>query len=122
MASGTATVETALAGTPFVVVYRLAPLTWLLGRHLVKLDTFAMPNLIAGQRIVTELIQHDFTPENIVCELRAILPGGPRRAQIVADLKQMQERLRDLPGADGPATRTAREILQDLTKQPGAEP
>src|SRR5262249_26521319 len=47
VASGTATVEAALAGAPFVVVYRLAPLTWLLGRRLVSLDTFAMPNLIA---------------------------------------------------------------------------
>src|SRR5579863_1879742 len=52
VASGTATVEAALAETPFVVVYRLAPLTWLLGRRLVKLDTFAMANLIAGRRIV----------------------------------------------------------------------
>src|SRR5947209_3870372 len=54
VASGTATVEAALAGTPFIVVYRVAPLTWLTGRRLVKLDTFAMPNLIAGKQIVTE--------------------------------------------------------------------
>src|SRR5262249_35426638 len=54
VASGTATVEAALAGTPFAVVYRVAPLTWILGRRLVSLDTFAMPNLIAGRRIVTE--------------------------------------------------------------------
>src|SRR5262249_40793081 len=60
VASGTATVEAALSGTPFVVVYRLAPLTWLLGRRLVKLSTFAMPNLIAGEKIVPELIQGDF--------------------------------------------------------------
>ena len=65
VASGTATVEAALSGTPFVVVYRLAPLTWLLGRRLVKLDTFAMPNLIAGKKIVPELIQKDFTAQNV---------------------------------------------------------
>ena len=53
VASGTATVEAALSGTPFVVVYRLSPLTWILGRRLVRLDTFAMPNLIAGKKIVT---------------------------------------------------------------------
>src|SRR5437763_8955828 len=115
VASGTATVETALAGTPFVVVYRLAPLTWLLGRRLVKLDTFAMPNLIAGRRIVTELIQSDFTPENIVRELRAILPDGARRARMMADLRQVQEWLRDRPGSEEPAMRAAREILQGLT-------
>jgi len=122
VASGTATVETALAGTPFVVVYRLAPLTWLLGRRLVRLDTFAMPNLIAGRRIVAELIQHDFTPENIVHELRAILPDAPRRARMIADLRQVQEGLCDHSSADQPATRAAREILQNLTKQPGVEP
>ena len=114
VASGTATVETALAGMPFVVIYRLAPLTWLLGRRLVKLDTFAMPNLIAGRRIVTELIQHDFTPENIVRELKAILPDGPRREQMMKDLREVQERLRDRSGGEEPAMRAAREIL-DLT-------
>jgi lipid-A-disaccharide synthase len=52
VASGTATVEAALTGTPFVVVYRLSPLTWLLGRRLVSVDTFAMPNLIACESIL----------------------------------------------------------------------
>ena len=116
VASGTATVETALAGTPFVVVYRLAPLTWLLGRRLVRLDTFAMPNLIAGRRIVTELIQHDFTPENIVRELKAILLDGPRREQMMNDLREVQNRLRDRHDAEEPATRAAREILELTAK------
>ncbi|PYP90545.1 MAG: lipid-A-disaccharide synthase [Candidatus Angelobacter sp. Gp1-AA117] len=116
VASGTATVETALAGTPFVVVYRLASLTWLLGRRLVKLDTFAMPNLIAGRRIVTELIQHDFMPENIVRELKAILPDGPRREQMIRDLREVQDRLRDRNGGEEPAMRAAREILQNLAQ------
>ncbi len=77
VASGTATVEAALSGTPFIVVYRLAPLTWLLGRRLVKLDTFAMPNLIAGKKIVPELIQKDFTATNVFRELNAIILDGP---------------------------------------------
>ena len=77
VASGTATVEAALTGTPFVVVYRLSPLTWLLGRRLVSLDTFAMPNLIAGCRVVPELIQSGFTAENVVRELTAIIADGP---------------------------------------------
>jgi len=115
VASGTATVETALAGTPLVVVYRLAPLTWLLGRRLVKLDTFAMPNLIAGRRIVTELIKDDFTPENIVRELKAILPEGPRREQMMADLREVQDRLRDQSAGEEPAIRAAREILELAT-------
>ena len=57
VASGTATVQAALHDTPMVVVYRLSPLTYMLGRRFVKLDTFAMVNLIAGDRIVPELIQ-----------------------------------------------------------------
>ena len=92
VASGTATVEAALSGTPFVVVYRLAPLTWLLGRRLVKLDTFAMPNLIAGRQIVTELIQDKFTAQNLVRELNAILPEGAARRQMLADLGQIRWR------------------------------
>jgi lipid-A-disaccharide synthase len=114
VASGTATVEAALAGTPFVVVYRLAPLTWFFGRPLVELDTFAMANLIAGRKIVTELIQHDCTGPNIVRELEAILPDGPRRQQMQADLKDIQAKLRDPSNSELPATRAAREILNAL--------
>lgn len=113
VASGTATVEAALAGTPFVVVYRLAPLTWLLGRRLVKLDTFAMANLIAGRRIVTELIQRDFAAANLVRELQAILSEGPRRTQMISDLKEVRERLRE-SNAGAPALLAAQEILSGL--------
>jgi lipid-A-disaccharide synthase len=114
VASGTATVEAALSGTPFVVVYRLSPLTWLLGRRLVKLDTFAMPNLIAGRHIVTELIQHDFTPENIVRELRALLAEGPKRQQMIADLRQVKSLLRDHEHQQEPVSRAALEIANAL--------
>jgi lipid-A-disaccharide synthase len=116
VASGTATVEAALAATPFVVVYRLAPLTWLLGRRLVSLDTFAMPNLIAGRRIVTELIQRDCTPANIVRELTAIIADGPAREQMLRDLAEVREKLRDSGSPEAPARRAAREILGDLGK------
>jgi lipid-A-disaccharide synthase len=112
VASGTATVEAALAGTPFVVVYRLAPLTWLLGRRLVSLDTFAMPNLIAGRRIVRELIQRDFTASNIVHEMRAILSEGPVRQQMLRDLAEVREKLREGGSPEAPARRAAREILE----------
>ena len=115
VASGTATVEAALAETPFVVVYRLAKLTWLLGRRLVNLDTFAMANLIAGRRIVTELIQRDFTAANVVRELNEILPDGPRRQQMLADLKEVRQRLRDTSSTQEPSMRAAQEILAALT-------
>src|SRR5579864_4587548 len=114
VASGTATVEAALSGTPFVVVYRLAPLTWLLGRRLVKLDTFAMPNLIAGKKIVPELIQKEFTAQNVLRALNAIIPDGPARQQMEADLKMVQQLLHDSPDAESPAQRAAQEILGAL--------
>ena len=114
VASGTATVEAALAGTPFVVVYRVAPLTWLTGRWLVKLDTFAMPNLIAGKKIVTELIQHNFTAENVLRDLRAIIPDGEVRQKMIADLGQVRDSLRDTTDAEDPAQRASREILASL--------
>jgi lipid-A-disaccharide synthase len=114
VASGTATVEAALSGTPFVVVYRVAPMTWLLGRRLVSLDTFAMPNLIAGRKVVTELIQRDFTPESVVRELKAIIPDTPARRQMQAGLREVQERLRERPGAEAPVLRAAREIMAAL--------
>jgi lipid-A-disaccharide synthase len=116
VASGTATVEAALSGTPFIVVYRLAPLTWLLGRGLVKLATFAMPNLIAGKKIVPELIQRDFTVDNVMRELEAIIPEGPARQQMESDLKMVQQRLRDSASAEPPAVKAAKEVLAGIEK------
>src|SRR5215813_1079434 len=118
VASGTATVEAALAGTPFVVVYRLAALTWLLGRRLVNLNTFAMPNLILGKekRAVPELIQRDFTAGNIVRELKAIIPDGAPRTQMLADLQEVREKLRDSGYSEAPAVLAAKEILAQLRR------
>ena len=118
VASGTATVEAALAGTPFVVVYRVAALTWLLGRRLVNLNTFAMPNLILGKekRAVPELIQRDFTAGNIVRELKAIIPDGAPRTQMLADLQEVREKLRDSGYSEAPAVLAAKEILAQLRR------
>ena len=78
VASGTATVEAALIGNPFVVVYRVSPLTYAIAKRVVKVPHVAMANLIAGKRVVPELIQHDFTAANIVQQLEPLLPDGPR--------------------------------------------
>jgi lipid-A-disaccharide synthase len=113
VASGTATVEAALAGTPFVVVYRVAPLTWLLGRRLVNLNTFAMPNLILGRKrhAVPELIQRDLTAAKVAREMNAIIPDGAPRTQMLADLREVREKLRDSGRGEAPALLAAREIL-----------
>src|SRR5205807_4473654 len=71
VASGTATVEAALLGTPMAVVYRLSPWTYRLGRRMVRVPHYAMVNLIAGRRLVPELIQADYTAGRVA---EAVLP------------------------------------------------
>ena len=90
VASGTATVEAALIGNPFVVVYRVSPLTYAIAKRVVKVPHVAMANLIAGKRIVPELIQHDFTARNIVQQLEPLLPEGPARQSMMNELKTIR--------------------------------
>ena len=90
VASGTATVEAALIGNPFVVVYRVSPLTYAIAKRIVKVPHVAMANLIAAKRIVPELIQHDFTAENIVQHIEPLLPDGPPRQSMMNELKAIR--------------------------------
>ncbi|MFZ3212699.1 MAG: lipid-A-disaccharide synthase [Terriglobales bacterium] len=113
VASGTATVEAAMMGTPMVVVYRVSPLTWTLGRPLVHVKNFAMVNLIAGEQVVPELIQADFTPENVAAKLREILPDGPVREKMEQDLAQVRARLRSSDPRSA-AERAADAVLRTL--------
>jgi lipid-A-disaccharide synthase len=93
VASGTATVQAALAETPFVMVYRVSSLTWAIGRQLVNVPHYAMANLIAQKRVVPELVQTDFTASNVVNELHRILRDGPERNQMLEGLRLMRETL-----------------------------
>ena len=111
VASGTATVEAAIMRTPFVMVYRVSRLTYMLGRPRVKVPRFAMVNLIAGEEVVPELVQHDFTAEKVVARLKEILPDGPARDRMLDGLAGVKARLR-APQADSrpmqhPADRAA---------------
>jgi lipid-A-disaccharide synthase len=90
VASGTATVEAALIGNPFVVVYRVSALTYAIAKRVVKVPYVAMANLIAGKRIVPELIQEDFTAEKIVQEIERLLPDGPPRQSMMEELAQVR--------------------------------
>jgi len=113
VASGTATVEAAMMNTPFVMVYRVSALTYMLGKPRVKVPRFAMVNLIAEEEIVPELVQKDFTAENIVARLREILPDGPARNRMVEGLARVKTRLRapQANAAEHPADRAAEIIL-----------
>jgi lipid-A-disaccharide synthase len=90
VASGTATVEAALMGNPFVVVYRVSPLTYAIAKRLVKVPHVAMVNLIAGKRIAPELIQSDFTAANIVQQIEPLLPDGAPRQSMMQELAQVR--------------------------------
>ncbi|HXZ79128.1 MAG TPA: lipid-A-disaccharide synthase [Terriglobales bacterium] len=107
VASGTATLEAALIGTPFVMVYRVAALTWILGKPLVRVKHYAMPNLIAAQQIVPELVQADFTAENVAAKLREIIAEGPIRDKMLAGLAQVRRILACEPGTAGTAAERA---------------
>jgi len=112
IASGTATVEAAMMGTPFVMVYRVSPLTYILGRPRVRVPHFAMVNLIAGREIVPELVQHDFTADKVVAKLNEVLPDGPARKKMIAGLAEVKARLRGTVQSDAaPADRAAEIVL-----------
>ncbi len=98
VASGTATVEAALIGAPMIVVYRVAASTALIARRLVRAPFFAMVNLIAGRRIVPELIQEEFTAEKVSNEARKLLDSAELRQQMRNDLTVVRDRLGP-PGA-----------------------
>src|SRR2546425_10600108 len=100
IASGTATVEATIMGTPFVMVYRVSPLTYFLGRPRVKVPHFAMVNLIAGEEVVPELVQHEFTAGNVVAELRKIIPDGDPRTRMLQGLASVKAKLKK-PDQDG---------------------
>ena len=108
VASGTITVQAALHECPMVVVYRLSPLTYRLGRRFVRVDTFAMANLVAGKRVVPELIQDDFTPGRVASEALEILTDPERRARMRRELAEVRKRL----GTPGASARAARAVLQ----------
>jgi lipid-A-disaccharide synthase len=112
VASGTATVEAALSGTPFVVVYRVSPLTWRLGHRLLKVPFVAMPNLIAGKQIVPELLQHDFTSKRVVECIRPLLADSPTRRSMIQELGAVQAQLKQQKGPGTAADRAAEAILK----------
>jgi lipid-A-disaccharide synthase len=110
-ASGTATVQAALHERPMVVVYRLSPLTYRLGRPFVRVDTYAMANLVAGERLVPELIQEAFTPERVRDEVVALLTDARRHEATRAGLRRVRARLGEA-GASGRAADAVLEVAR----------
>jgi lipid-A-disaccharide synthase len=109
--SGTTTLETALAGTPLVVAYRMNPLSYALARRLVRVPHVALANLVADKRVVPELIQDEATPDTLCAALLPLLdPGSERRAQMMRELAEIRGRLGDR-GAAGRVAEIAATLL-----------
>jgi lipid-A-disaccharide synthase len=107
-ASGTATVQAAIHGTPMVIVYRVSALTYALGKPFVKVETYGMVNLVAGRRIVPELVQRAFTPEAVAGEAVSLLTDVLRAGQMRAALAEVRAKL----GGPGATKRAAEAILR----------
>lgn len=107
-ASGTATVQAALHGKPMVVVYKVSPMTYRLAKRMTLVDTYAMVNLIAGERVVVELIQDACTPEAVAAEAARLLTDAEYRARMTASLEEVRRRL----GGPGASDRAAEAILE----------
>jgi lipid-A-disaccharide synthase len=111
VASGTATVECAVLGCPMAVVYRMSPLTYQIARRLVRVPFIAMPNIVLGERVVPELIQHDATPDALAKELAAFLDSSELSRRTAARLAEIRDKL-VVPGAAKRAAETALEMLR----------
>jgi lipid-A-disaccharide synthase len=106
-ASGTATVQAAIHGRPMVIVYRVSGLTYALGRSFVKVPHYGMVNLLAGRRIVPELIQADCTAERVADETTALLIDAARAARVRGDVEAVRAQL----GGPGASDTAARAVL-----------
>jgi lipid-A-disaccharide synthase len=107
VASGTAAVETALLGTPMVVFYRVTQATWVLGKMLTDVPFFSMVNLLAGRRIVPELIQQGCTADKLASEAKRLLENDQERQLMRRELSVIAEIL----SGDQPAAERAAEVI-----------
>ena len=110
VASGTAVLEAGLMQRPLVVVYRVSLVTYLVGRMMLKVAHVALVNLLAGRRVVPELLQGDMTPERISAEVRRVWDPGAPREEMLRGLEEMRAKL----GGPGAAERAAEAVLELL--------
>jgi lipid-A-disaccharide synthase len=113
VASGTVTVQAALHECPMVVVYRLSPMTYRLGKPFVHVDTYAMANLVAGERIVPELIQEAFTPDAVAAEAIKVLTDPAHATCVREGLRRVRSRL-GTPGASRRAAHAVIDVAKSL--------
>ncbi|HEV2417117.1 MAG TPA: lipid-A-disaccharide synthase, partial [Terriglobia bacterium] len=108
VASGTATVEAALLGRPMVVVYRVSPMTAFLARRMVDINFFSMVNILAGKKVVEELIQNDFTAPRLAAEVTRLLDDSQAQTAMIEELKAVTTHL----GKGGAIQRLADTVMK----------
>src|SRR5262249_26648705 len=114
VASGSATLEAAYFGMPFVLIYKVAWPTYVAGRLVVNVDFLGMPNLLAGKEVVPEFIQHEAKPEAIVKAVRPLMEDSPARDRMIADFDVITSKL----GGPGASEKAAQAILVELQGAP----
>jgi lipid-A-disaccharide synthase len=112
VASGTATLETALIGTPFFLLYKASWSTYFLGKRLIKVPYLGLVNLLADTRVIPEFIQQDAHPETLAHEAKVFLESPELREKMKAEFREVREKL----GEKGASTRTAKEVLSFLSQ------
>jgi lipid-A-disaccharide synthase len=113
--SGTVTLQIALVGTPMVVVYRVAPLTYAIGRRLVRIPFFSLVNIVAGEEVVREFLQDAATPEPIAAEIGRLLQDDEYRRRMRDGLAMVKEKMGD-PGCSARVARMASEMSRNSGK------
>ena len=111
VASGTATVEAALCERPMVVVYRVSPVTYFLGKFMVDVPFYSMVNLLAGRGIVKELIQNDFTAQAVAAQIEYLLDHEEARSEMVQGFRALKPRL----GSGGAIQKAADAVMRELS-------
>jgi len=112
VASGSATLEAAYFGMPFVLIYKVAWPTYVAARLVVNVDFLGMPNLLAAKEVVPEFIQHEAKPDAIVKAVRLLMEDSPARDRMISDFDAIISKL----GGTGASERAAQAILEELTE------
>jgi lipid-A-disaccharide synthase len=110
VASGTATLETAILGTPLIPVFRISNLTWIVGQYLVRVPFYSLVNLIAGREIVPELFQKEFNADRLYAEIKKYLTNPTLRKRVKMELSLVKEKL----GEGGAVEKAAERIIESL--------
>jgi len=110
VASGTATLETAMMQVPMVILYRVSPLSYWIGKKVIKVPSIGLPNLVAQKKIVPELIQNEVSTERLTREALSLLGDRERREDMVKDLIKVREKL----GSVSASQRTAQIALETM--------